>query len=76
MRCYMVASGALYAKYFLKSPNLCRQIYWDCGNAVREMVGGTNLFLPDIGFSNRDKVACYVRGAARYAFIGRHQSMS
>jgi len=76
MRAYMVGSGAIYAKYFLKSPNLCRQIYWDCRNAVREFVGGTNLFLPDIGFSSRNKVACYVRGAARYAFMGRNQDTS
>jgi glycosyltransferase involved in cell wall biosynthesis len=76
MRAYMVASGAIYAKYFLKSPNLCRQVYWDCRNAVREIVGGTNLFLPSIGFSSRNKVACYMRGAARYAFMGRNQNTS
>jgi hypothetical protein len=76
MRTYMVASGAIYAKYFLKSPILCRQVYWDCKNAAREIIGGTNLFLPGIGFSNRDKVACYVRGAARYAFVGRHRGIS
>jgi glycosyltransferase involved in cell wall biosynthesis len=76
MRSYMVASGAIYAKYFLKSPILCRQVYWDCKNAAREIIGGTNLFLPGIGFSNRDKVTCYVRGAARYAFVGRHRGIS
>jgi GT2 family glycosyltransferase len=70
MRAYMTGSGAIYAKYLLKNPNLCRQIYWDCKGAVREILSGDNLFLPDIGFSNRDKLACYLRGAARYMWAG------
>ncbi len=39
--------------------------------AAREIATGTNLCLPDLGFSTRDKLACYVRGAARYIRHGR-----
>jgi glycosyltransferase involved in cell wall biosynthesis len=74
MRNYMTGSGAIYAKYLFRSPNLCRQLYWDCKIAAKEIVTGSNLFLPDIGFSARDKLACYARGAARYFFTRSLQS--
>jgi glycosyltransferase involved in cell wall biosynthesis len=70
-RAYMSGNGALYARYLFKHPNLCRPFYWDCKNAIREIFNGTNTFLPDIGFSHKDKVACSVRGAAAY-FFGRN----
>jgi GT2 family glycosyltransferase len=66
LRTYMTGAGAIYAKYLFRNPNLCRQVYWDCKMAGWEFATGTNLFLPDIDFSARDKLACYVRGAARY----------
>ncbi len=68
-RGYMIAAGALYARYLFKHPDLCRPFYWECKNAIREIITGTNTFLPDIAFSNRDSVACSVRGAARYFFL-------
>jgi glycosyltransferase involved in cell wall biosynthesis len=68
-RGYMIAAGALYARYLFKHPDLCRPFYWDCKDAIREIITGTNTFLPDIAFSNRDSVACSVRGAARYFFL-------
>ncbi|HWS98316.1 MAG TPA: glycosyltransferase family 2 protein [Candidatus Methylomirabilis sp.] len=68
-RGYMIAAGALYARYLFKHPNLCRPFYWDCKNAIREIAAGTNTFLPNIAFSHRDSVACSVRGAARYFFL-------
>ena len=68
-RGYMMAAGALYARYFFKDPNICRPFYWDCKDAVREMVSGRNTFLPEIGFSHRESVACAVRGAGRYVFM-------
>jgi glycosyltransferase involved in cell wall biosynthesis len=70
-RGYMIAAGALYARYLFKDPDLCRPFYWDCKNAIREIIAGTNTFLPDIAFSNRDSVTCSVRGAARYFFLRR-----
>jgi glycosyltransferase involved in cell wall biosynthesis len=72
MRAYMRGSGAVYAKYACVAPGLCRQAYWDCKSAARELMTGANLFLPEIGFSARDKLSCYVRGAARYALRPRH----
>jgi hypothetical protein len=66
---YMTANGALLARYLFKHPDLCRPFYWDCKNAVREIVTGTNTFLPSIGFSHRDKVTCCVRGAAQYLLL-------
>ena len=68
-RGYMFAAGALYARYFFKDPNICRPFYWDCKGAVSEMVSGRNSFLPEIGFSHRESVACAVRGAGRYLFM-------
>jgi glycosyltransferase involved in cell wall biosynthesis len=65
-RMYMIGSGAVYSKYILRNPNLCRQLYWDIKNAVKETITGTNTFLPEIGFSYRDKVAYSIRGAFRY----------
>jgi glycosyltransferase involved in cell wall biosynthesis len=74
MRTYMTGSGAIYAKYLFRNPGLCRQVYWDCKMAAREIATGTNLFHPDLGFSARDKLACYVRGAARYIRHGRSEA--
>ena len=68
-RSYATGNGAIYAKYILKHPNLCRAFYWDCKNALKEIVTGTNTFLPDVGFSHRHKVACALRGAAIYFFM-------
>jgi glycosyltransferase involved in cell wall biosynthesis len=68
-RSYMIAAGALYARYLFKNRDLCRPFYWDCKNAIREIITGTNTFLPDIAFSNRDSVTCSVRGATRYFFL-------
>jgi glycosyltransferase involved in cell wall biosynthesis len=37
-RSYATGNGAIYAKYILKHPNLCRAFYWDCKNALKEIV--------------------------------------
>jgi glycosyltransferase involved in cell wall biosynthesis len=68
-RGYMVAAGALYVRYLFRHPNLCRPFYWDCKSAIREVITGTNTFLPNISFSHRDCVACCLLGAARYVFL-------
>lgn len=68
MQRYMVGTSGLYAKHFFHEPNLCRQFWWDTKAALKEIIGGNNTFLPAIGFSHRDKVACSVRGAFRYLF--------
>jgi glycosyltransferase involved in cell wall biosynthesis len=69
MRTYMIANGALYARYFFKHPNLCRPFYWDMKHAVYEIITGTNTFLPAIGFSYRHKVAYAVHGALVYIIL-------
>jgi len=69
IRRYMIGSGGLYIKHGFKHPNLCRQFYWDVKDAAREMITGTNTFLPEIGFSHKDKVACSIRGMLRYLLI-------
>jgi glycosyltransferase involved in cell wall biosynthesis len=55
-RKYMIGSGGLYAKYSFRHPNLCRQFYWDLRDATKELITGPNTFLPEIGFSYKNKV--------------------
>jgi hypothetical protein len=71
----MIGSGALHTKFFFKHPNLCRQTYWDLKHVVREVLTGTNLFLPDIGFSHCDKLRCTVRGALRYFLMRKEGAL-
>jgi GT2 family glycosyltransferase len=66
MENYMRGNGALLAKFAFKHTNLARPFYWDLRNALREIVTGTNTFLPEISFSHGDKVRCMLRGALRY----------
>ncbi len=70
-RDYEIGNGAVYARYLFKEPNLCRPFYWNCKSALREIITGTNTFLPSIGFSNRDKVAANLTGAFKYFFSRR-----
>jgi glycosyltransferase involved in cell wall biosynthesis len=72
---YEIGNGALYARYLFKHPNLCRPFYWTCKDALREIITGTNTFLPDIGFSEVDRVTANLQGAARYLFT-RKQARS
>lgn len=67
---YEIGNGALYARYLFRHPNLCRPFYWSVKNALQELLTGTNVFMPDIGVSEIDRVAANVRGAARYLFSG------
>jgi len=65
-RNYMIGVGALYAKHFFHDPNLCRQFYWDSKQATKEIMTGTNLFLKEVGFSQKNKIAYNLIGAFRY----------
>ena len=65
-RAYSIGNGALYAKYFFKQPSLCLPFYWDLKKSIKEIVFGTNLFLPVVGFSFKHKVAYAVLGAVRF----------
>jgi glycosyltransferase involved in cell wall biosynthesis len=66
MRNYSLGGGALYAKYFWRNPNFCRQFFWDIRNALKEITDGNNRFLPEIDFSHRDKVLYCAMGIFKY----------
>jgi GT2 family glycosyltransferase len=66
LRRYMKGAGALYARYLFKDPKICRRFYWDCKNALKEIITGTNTFMPSIDFSHKDKVVYSICGAAKY----------
>jgi glycosyltransferase involved in cell wall biosynthesis len=63
---YTLGSGALYAKYLFKDPDLCRQFYWDVKDACRELVTGRDGFAAEYDFSSKAKVAFSVLGALRF----------
>jgi glycosyltransferase involved in cell wall biosynthesis len=66
MRSYSVGSGALYAKYFFKHPNLCRPVWWDVKAAAKEILSGSNTFFPIVGFSHKHRLAYTLAGAVKY----------
>jgi glycosyltransferase involved in cell wall biosynthesis len=59
---YAIGNGALYAQYPFIHPDLCRPFYWDLKNAFKEIPSGENRFLPEIGFSYKDKVFYTLKG--------------
>ena len=65
---YMIGNGALYVKYLFVHPDFCRPMWWDIKHSLKEIITGTNTFLPEIGFSHKDKVIWCLRGAFRYLF--------
>ena len=64
-RRYTIGWGGLKVKYFFKHPHFYRQTYLDLREVLKEIITGTNTFLPDIGFSHRDALLCEMRGALR-----------
>ncbi|MDP9127186.1 MAG: glycosyltransferase family 2 protein [Pseudomonadota bacterium] len=68
---YMIANGALLAKYFWRHPNLFRSMYWDFKHLLKDAMRGRNTYLPDIGFSRADQMACYLRGFFRYLLFAQ-----
>jgi GT2 family glycosyltransferase len=70
-RSYSIGTGAIYAKYLFKQPNLCLPFYWDIKKAIKEILCGTNLFYPVIDFSFKHKVAYAALGAVRYLSVSR-----
>jgi GT2 family glycosyltransferase len=66
MRSYSIGSGALYAKYLFKHPNLCRPVLWDVKAAIKEILSGSNTLSPFVGFSHKHKAAYALSGAVRY----------
>jgi len=74
LRRYMIGAGALNMKYGMRYPVLWRQTYWDLKDVANEVLTGSNTFLPDIGFSHRDKLACVVRGVLRYLLMRKRRN--
>jgi glycosyltransferase involved in cell wall biosynthesis len=75
MRDYLIGTGALYAKYALKDPNLCRPFLQDFKKFLKEIASGKSGFMPEIGFSYRKLIACNMLGAAQY-LLARSKSRS
>jgi glycosyltransferase involved in cell wall biosynthesis len=63
---YALGWGALHAKYIFKSPDLCRQFYWDLKDAFSEVVSRKDGFMPEFNFSSKDKVVYSVLGALKF----------
>jgi glycosyltransferase involved in cell wall biosynthesis len=66
LRFYMMEMGAHYAKYGPRDRDLCRPLLWDLRNAAKEIVRGTNTFLPQIGFSHKHRLFYNAVGAMKY----------
>lgn len=66
MQNYMLSTGALYIKYLLAEPRVCRELYWDARKMVEELFAGRNLYWPEIGFSYADRVGFSLRGIWRF----------
>lgn len=65
---YSIGGGALVAKYLFRSPGLVKQFRWDMKNAAKEVMGRTNTFYPEIGFSHWDKVRWHFVGLWRFSW--------
>jgi glycosyltransferase involved in cell wall biosynthesis len=74
-RKYMIGSGGLYIKYMFIHPPLCRVLFSDVRRVIEEIIAGSNLFLPEIGFSHKQRVAYSLRGAARYILMHKDRSV-
>ena len=66
MRNYQIATGAVQVKHALRFPKKFAAILVHTKNALLEILtGGKNNYMPHIGFSHRNLVACYAIGMAR-----------
>jgi glycosyltransferase involved in cell wall biosynthesis len=66
MRNYIIGLGAIYAKYILKAPNLCRPGYWNTKLAIKETLSGQNAYMPELEFSYKKMMLYLLVGAGRY----------
>jgi glycosyltransferase involved in cell wall biosynthesis len=65
---YDFGTGAIYAKYWRKSPSLLRHFYWMARNGLREFVGGPR-FNESLGISHRDVALSNARGFLAFFLI-------
>lgn len=66
MRGYEIGNGALFAKYCLKDPNVCRWFAWVVKSAMKEVLFGKNMFYPTVGFSHKHRATYSLLGALKY----------
>ena len=72
MRRYMLANGALLARYHFKDPDLCRVFYQDLKHAVLSLMNGRITLAPEIRFTNMDMVVYSALGFIKYIFMRKH----
>jgi glycosyltransferase involved in cell wall biosynthesis len=64
---YSIGSGAVLTKHAIRFPLKFANILLYAKNALLEILtGGKNRFMPQIGFSYRNLVACYAIGTTRF----------
>ena len=78
MRSYVIASGALFAKYLFRHLDFTRPLMWDIRNGLRELRAGHNILLPEYDFSYGDMLRGYAHGMLLYfaqslGFVSRHK---
>jgi glycosyltransferase involved in cell wall biosynthesis len=66
LRNYIIGLGAIYAKYMIKAPNLCRPGYWNAKLAIKETLSGKNAYMPELEFSYKKMMLYLLVGAGRY----------
>jgi hypothetical protein len=66
-RNYSIAAGAVLAKHAFRFPLKYASVLLHTKNALLEaLTGKKNRYMPEIGFSYRDLVACFATGTARF----------
>lgn len=71
MHNYSIATGAVLAKHFFRNPLTSAPVVWTIKDALIECLTQLNGLRPDIDFSNRNSLACFARGAARFVSASR-----
>lgn len=66
MRNYSIATGAVHAKHLLRSPLTYLPVIWIAKDALRELIGGTNRYKPEVSFSYRNSLPYLAQGTKRY----------
>jgi hypothetical protein len=69
MRLYTSANGALFARYLLKHPELCRFFSGDFKHAVRSLTGRKHTWVAEFGFTSLNMVLYTASGFVKYALM-------
>jgi len=66
---YALGKGALYTKFALRAPNLCRQFYWDFKDMIREWFSAGPGKFESVGFRYTDQITYNLEGAMLYVSV-------